>query len=161
LLNVCLDPYESISSKPANSPHAIACGHIFCLTCVPTPAQLAAINIHVSPLISDSSIPDAFANYHQSDRVKKLHLANPPELENAEQDAIDAHAGLLLQRIALVSGEDTPETDVVEVVTEVQEWLQSQPDDPNSVSHFHHRKYDVYRSLLPTQFFSNFSPAAF
>ncbi|KAG1725647.1 hypothetical protein EDB19DRAFT_1754539 [Suillus lakei] len=62
--DVCLDPY-SVSSQPANSPHAIACGHIFCLTCVPTPAQLAAINIHVSPLISDSSIPGAFANYHQ------------------------------------------------------------------------------------------------
>ncbi|KAG1758780.1 hypothetical protein EDD22DRAFT_997000 [Suillus occidentalis] len=66
-----------------------------------------------------------------SHRVKKLHLANPPELDNAEQDAIDAHASLLLQRIALVSGEDAPEADVVEVVTEVQEWLQSQPEDPN------------------------------
>ena len=33
LCDVCLDPYN-ISSEPANSPHVIACGHIFCLTCV-------------------------------------------------------------------------------------------------------------------------------
>ncbi|KAG1813680.1 uncharacterized protein BJ212DRAFT_1366533 [Suillus subaureus] len=62
--DVCLDLY-SISSEPANSPHAIACGHIFCLTCVHTPGQLAATNIHVSPLLSDSSILGAFAPYHQ------------------------------------------------------------------------------------------------
>ncbi|KAG2065620.1 hypothetical protein BDR04DRAFT_1032218 [Suillus decipiens] len=116
--DVCLDPY-SISSEPANSPHAIACGHIFCLTCLRS--------------LSPSACPLCRKPF-QSDRVKKLHLANPPELDNAEQNAIDAHASLLLQRIALVSGEDTPEADVVEVVTEVQEWLQSQPDDPNSVS---------------------------
>jgi hypothetical protein len=36
--DVCLDPY-SISSELASSPHAIACGHIFCLTCVHTPGQ--------------------------------------------------------------------------------------------------------------------------
>ncbi|KAG2125675.1 hypothetical protein DEU56DRAFT_566103 [Suillus clintonianus] len=114
--DVCLDPY-SISSEPANSPHAIACGHIFCLTC------LRSLSPSACPLCRKAFQPD---------RVKKLHLANPPELDNAEQDAIDAHASLLLQRIALVSGEDTPEADVVEVVTEVQEWLQFQPDDPNS-----------------------------
>ncbi|KAG1870796.1 hypothetical protein F4604DRAFT_1770488 [Suillus subluteus] len=114
--DVCLDPY-SISSEPANSPHAIACGHIFCLTCLRS--------------LSPSACPLCRKPF-QSDRVKKLHLANPPELDDAEQNAIDAHASLLLQHIALVSGEDTPEVDVVEVVTEVQEWLQSQPDDPNS-----------------------------
>lgn len=114
--DVCLDPY-SISSEPANSPHAIACGHIFCLTC------LRSLLPSACPLCRKP---------FQSDRIKKLHLTNPPELDNAEQDAIDAHASHLLQRIALVSGEDTPEADVVEVVTEVQEWLQSQPDDPNS-----------------------------
>jgi hypothetical protein len=34
--------------------------------------------------------------------------------------------------MSLVSGEGTPEVEVAEVVSEVQEWLQSQPDDPNS-----------------------------
>ena len=33
ICDVCLDPY-SITTEPANSPHVIACGHIFCLTCV-------------------------------------------------------------------------------------------------------------------------------
>ncbi|KAG0702641.1 hypothetical protein DFH29DRAFT_491900 [Suillus ampliporus] len=114
--DVCLDPY-SISSELANSPHAIACGHIFCLTCLRS--------------LSPSACPLCRKPF-QSDRIKKLHLANPPELDNAEQDAINTHATLLLQHVALVSGEETPEADVVEVVTEVQEWLQSQPDDPNS-----------------------------
>jgi capsule polysaccharide export protein KpsE/RkpR len=34
--------------------------------------------------------------------------------------------------MSLVSGEGVPEGDVVEVVSEVQEWLQSQPNDPYS-----------------------------
>ncbi|KAG2065517.1 hypothetical protein BDR04DRAFT_1161307 [Suillus decipiens] len=34
--------------------------------------------------------------------------------------------------MSLISGEGVPEVDVVEVVSEVQEWLQSQPYDPNS-----------------------------
>ncbi|OAX39320.1 hypothetical protein K503DRAFT_865511 [Rhizopogon vinicolor AM-OR11-026] len=114
--DVCLDPY-AISSEPANSPHAIACGHIFCLTC------LRSLSPSACPLCR---------KLFQPDRIKKLHVANPPELDSAEQDAINARSNLLLQRVALVSGEDTPEADVVQVLTEVQEWLQSQPHDPNS-----------------------------
>lgn len=34
--------------------------------------------------------------------------------------------------MSLVSGEGVPEVDVIKVVSEVQEWLQSQPDDLNS-----------------------------
>jgi hypothetical protein len=108
-----------------------ACGH-----------QYSCLSSHIrlfNPRCLRSLLPSACPlcrKPFQSDRVKKLHLANPPELDNAEQEAIDAHASLLLQRIALVSGEDAPEADVVEVVTEVQEWLQSQPDDPNPVSRF-------------------------
>jgi hypothetical protein len=102
-------------------------------------SHIRLFNIRCLRSLSPSACPLCRKPF-QSDRVKKLHLANPPELDNAEQNAIDAHASLLLQRIALVSGEDTPEPDVVEVVTEVQEWLQSQPDDPNSVSPAHYRK---------------------
>jgi hypothetical protein len=39
--------------------------------------------------------------------------------------------------MSLISGEGTPEFEVAEVVSEVQEWLRSQPDDPNSVSPFY------------------------
>ncbi|KAG2034186.1 hypothetical protein BDR03DRAFT_870550, partial [Suillus americanus] len=74
--------------------------------------------------------------------IKKLHVGNPSERENAEPDNAEQgvvydHANFLLHRMSLVSGEGVPETDVAEVVSEVQEWLQSQPDDPNSVSSFH------------------------
>jgi hypothetical protein len=47
------------------------------------------------------------------------------------------HAGFLLHRMSLVSGEGTPEVEVAVVVSEVHEWLQSQPDDLNSVSPFY------------------------
>ncbi|KAG1788464.1 uncharacterized protein HD556DRAFT_859660 [Suillus plorans] len=106
--DVCLDPY-SISSETAHSPHAIACGHIFCLTC------LRSLPLSACPLCREPFRPD---------RVKKLYLANPSKQDDAEQDAEqdtndDRHAGLLLHQ-------------AVRVVTEVQEWLKSQSGNPNS-----------------------------
>jgi hypothetical protein len=35
--------------------------------------------------------------------------------------------------VSIVSGEDTPDAEVVKVVTEVQEWLKSQSGNPSSV----------------------------
>ncbi|KAG2132893.1 uncharacterized protein EDB93DRAFT_1093508 [Suillus bovinus] len=128
--DVCLDPY-STSSVPARSPHAIACGHIFCLTC------LRSLPLSACPLCREPFQPD---------RIRKLYLANPSIQDNAEQDTIDdqdsakqhdQHASLLLHRVSLVSGEDTPDAEVDKVVTEVQEWLRSQLGNPNSVSSFH------------------------
>ncbi|OJA11956.1 hypothetical protein AZE42_08064 [Rhizopogon vesiculosus] len=118
--DVCLDPY-AISSEPASFPHAITCGHIFCLTC------LLSLSPSACPLCR---------KFFQPDHIKKLHVANSSELDS-EQDATNARSNLLLRRVALVSGEDTPEADVVQVLTEVQEWLRSQPRDSNSVSLFH------------------------
>ncbi|KAG1774357.1 hypothetical protein EV702DRAFT_532762 [Suillus placidus] len=115
--DVCLDPY-SISSGPAHSPHAIACGHIFCLTC------LRSLSLSACPLCREPFQPD---------HVKKLYLENPSKRDNVEQGTIDdRHASLLLHRMSLVSGEDTPDAEVVKVVTEVQEWLKSQSGNPNS-----------------------------
>ncbi|KAH7926580.1 hypothetical protein BV22DRAFT_1194256 [Leucogyrophana mollusca] len=116
LCDVCLDPY-SISSEPANAPHAIACGHIFCLTCLRSLAPSAC------PLCRKAFQPD---------RVKKLHVAGPPELDDSTEDAYNARLHELLQRVALVSGENEPEENVVQVVTEVDDWLASQSDDPDS-----------------------------
>ncbi|KAG1738517.1 hypothetical protein EDB19DRAFT_895081 [Suillus lakei] len=113
--DVCLDPY-SISPGPTRSPHAIACGHIFCLTC------LRSLSLSACPLCREP---------FQLDRVKKLYLANPPKRDNTEQDTIDDHHASLLQRISPLSGEDTPDAEVVKVVTEVQEWLQSQSGNPD------------------------------
>ncbi|KAG2034181.1 hypothetical protein BDR03DRAFT_615498 [Suillus americanus] len=133
--DICLDPYST--SDLATSPHAIDCGHIFCLGCIHS--------------FSPSTCPFCRENF-DLDRAKKLHIGNPPERENAEQNNADRnnaepgnaeqgvvydHAVFLLHRMSLISGEDVPEVDVAEVVAEVQEWLQSQPDDPYSVSPFH------------------------
>ncbi|KAG2126894.1 uncharacterized protein EDB93DRAFT_246243 [Suillus bovinus] len=119
--DVCLDPY-STSSDLGTSPHAIECGHIFCLRC------LHSLTTSICPLCRE---------FFDLDRAKKLHVGNPSEQINAEQDnaeqgVVNDRADFLLHRMSVVSGEGVPEVDVVEVVSEVQEWLQSQPDDPNS-----------------------------
>lgn len=126
--DICLDPYSN-SSDRVHSPHAIECGHIFCLGC------LRSLNKNTCPLCRDLFDPD---------RAKKLHVGDPPRQESAEQPGDDPergivkqgvvhdHAGFLLHRMSLVSGEGTPEVEVAVVVSEVHEWLQSQPDDLNS-----------------------------
>lgn len=40
----------------------------------------------------------------------------------------------LLRRVALVSGEDVPDVEIIEVVTEVEEWLSNNSADDDSVS---------------------------
>ena len=137
LCDVCLDPY--IISEPANSPHAIACGHIFCLTCVPSyRTPQIAVNTPCSALrclrnLSPSACPLCRKAF-QSDRVKKLHVAGPPELDGAAEEMIEAEAAQLLQRVALASGEDVPDIEIIEVVTEVEEWFSNNSADDNSVS---------------------------
>ncbi|KIJ16213.1 hypothetical protein PAXINDRAFT_168744 [Paxillus involutus ATCC 200175] len=116
LCDVCLDPYI-ISPEPTNSPHAIACGHIFCLTCLRN--------------LSPSACPLCRKTF-QPDRVKKLHVAGPPELGDAAEEAIGGQANELLQRVALVSGEDTPDTEIIDVVTDVETWLSEHSSDPDS-----------------------------
>lgn len=120
--DVCLDPYDSISSEIAHSPHAIACGHIFCLNCI------RSLSLWACPLCREP---------FQLDRVKRLYLDNPPRRNNVEQDAINDRHASLLRRMSLVSGEDTPNAEVIKVVNEVQEWLQSQSGNPNSASPLH------------------------
>lgn len=104
------------------------------------------------------------------DGVKRLHIGNPLEQDNTERDSAEQgvvhdRADILLHRISLVSGQDVPEVD--EVVSEVQEWLQSQPGDPNSVSLFSfcrritNAMYTYACCQYLTQFSSNFSYAAF
>jgi hypothetical protein len=115
LCDVCLDPY--IISEPANSPHAIACGHIFCLTC------LRNLSPSACPLCRKAFQPD---------RVKKLHVAGPPELDGAAEEMIEAEAAQLLQRVVLASSEDVPDVEIIEVVTKVEEWFSNNSADDNS-----------------------------
>ncbi|KAG0695369.1 hypothetical protein DFH29DRAFT_1083379 [Suillus ampliporus] len=114
--DICFDPYTVDSSEPANSPHAIECGHIFCLWCLQS--------------LSPPSACPLCRKLFKPNHIKKLHLTNPPEFVTPAQDAINSHPNLLLQRIALVSGKHVLEADVAEVVTEVEEWLEADPN-PN------------------------------
>ena len=70
----------------------------------------------------------------QPDRVKKLHVTGPPELDDAAKKKIEAEAIQLLQRVALVSGEDVPDVEIVEVVTQAKEWLSNNSPHDDSVS---------------------------
>ncbi|KAF8273541.1 hypothetical protein EI94DRAFT_1442328, partial [Lactarius quietus] len=56
--DVCLDQY--VFSNPAKTPHAIACGHIFCLECL----------AHLNHPTNCPLCRKAFG----IDRVKKLHV---------------------------------------------------------------------------------------
>ena len=47
---------------------------------------------------------------------------------------LESHLAVLLQRVALISGENAPDEDVLEVLNDVTEWLSSQSNDLSSVS---------------------------
>ncbi|KAI6169784.1 hypothetical protein EDD17DRAFT_31828 [Pisolithus thermaeus] len=114
--DICLDPY-SITAEPVKSPHAIACGHTFCLTC------LRNLTPTTCPLCRKPFRQDGF---------KKLHVADPPELDGVPEGAENAQLLSLLQRVALVSIEDAPDDEVVQVLTDVDEWLSQHSEDPSS-----------------------------
>jgi hypothetical protein len=159
--DVCLDPY-SIPSGPAHSPHAIACGHIFCLTCVLAPAHVPLSN-HVSPFICDprclrslslSACPLCREPF-KLEHVKKLYLANPLKRDNVEQDPTDDRHASLLHHMSLVSSDDTSDAEVVKAITEVQEWLKAQSGDSNSVRPFHRAAYTGTRCFLFSVFLAH------
>jgi hypothetical protein len=86
--DICLDPYSS--SDIDTSPHAIECGHIFCLGC------LYSFDTSRCPLCREP---------FDINRVKKLHVEDSHEEDSAE--LVD----FLLRRMTLVSGEGVPEVD--------------------------------------------------
>ncbi|KAG1816381.1 uncharacterized protein BJ212DRAFT_1354533 [Suillus subaureus] len=141
--DICLDLYST--SDLATSPHAIQCGHIFCFRC------LYSFDTSTCPFCRE---------VFDLDGAKKLHVGNAPEREDAERDNADQdnakrdnakqgvvhdHANFLLHRMSLISGEGVPEADVAEVVSEVQEWLESQPDDPYSHIPLRAALYSLHR----------------
>ena len=74
-------------------------------------------------------------------------MAGPPELDGAPEGSIEEEATQLLQRVVLVSGDDVPDVEIIEVVTEVEEWLanNSTEDDEVSINTF---AYSQSRSPL-------------
>jgi len=109
--DICLDEYTL--ARAANSPHAISCGHIFCLKCLRT--------------LYPRTCPFCRKRFDLN-RIKKLHVANEPNEEDGTKLALDLRSTILLKRVASVSGEDASDEDILEVLNDVVEWLSTQED---------------------------------
>jgi hypothetical protein len=104
--DVCLDPYSF--SNPAKTPHAIGCGHIFCLEC------LAHLNHPTTcPLCR---------NVFRMDHVKKLHV--DPHVPG-EREAAMADAWSLVQRLSRCARSEVDTRTSEEVIGEAQRWLEA------------------------------------
>lgn len=131
--DVCLEPYSWTNTS--STPHAIACGHVFCLQSVRNFSNCflatnqryggrCLLSTHPSncPLCRKAYIPE---------RVKKLHV--DPHSEDMEDDIvfqINRH----LRRLALASGENTQEQEAMDVIREVNSWLASRGQSDTVVS---------------------------
>ncbi|CAA7257511.1 unnamed protein product [Cyclocybe aegerita] len=101
--DVCLLEYTW--ETPANAPHAIACGHIFCRGC------LYSMQPPLCPLCR---------KMYQPAKIKKLHVDKPED--------IDDHRELdLLQRLAL--SWDLADDQLEDITDEVDAWLEDREDD--------------------------------
>ena len=131
--DICLDSYNW--TTPTNAPHAIACGHVFCLRCV---VLLKHIQLMVNArhrclrLLHPSTCPLCRKAF-QPDRIKKLHV-DRLTTGNDDDDRIQAEESELIQHVALFFGENTPDEDVNTVLGEAHDWLALRGDNPSSVS---------------------------
>ncbi|KAI0371935.1 hypothetical protein BV20DRAFT_1051125 [Pilatotrama ljubarskyi] len=103
--DICLDPYTW--STPAKAPHAIQCGHIFCLDC------LRSVSPTNCPLCRKGFNPE---------RIKKLHVdkvngdGSGPAGPMAEENE-------LFRRMATLFTDDANPEDINALVEEVNAWL--------------------------------------
>ena len=85
--------------------------------------------------------------HFQPNKVKKLHVDRVPDEPDGSNRLLDSHSNVLLQRIAMVSGDRAPDADVAEVITEVFQWLENESDALNAVSA---TSFVNYPSFIPT-----------
>jgi hypothetical protein len=122
---------SSLHDTNINPPHS--CGHIFCKTCLAT--------------LSPSSCPLCRKPF-SLDKVKRLIVdrisPSDPSLGPSRNGAAGGggnglldESTTLLEQIALVSGEDTPIEQAMQVLGGAKQWLDVQPANPNTVSHTH------------------------
>lgn len=127
--DVCLDPFTW--QTPSHTPHAIPCGHVFCL-------RYLLRNIHEDSLLTEyvsclqsttpSSCPLCRKPFFQ-ERIKKLHVdrfSGSPTEGNVSAGGnvrFTTQEAELLHRLAMVSGENAPDEDMDEVMSDVQRWL--------------------------------------
>lgn len=130
--DICLDSYNWTTST--NAPHAIACGHIFCLRSVLWDPSEPILNhrLRCLRLLHPSTCPLCRKAF-KPDRIKKLHVDRPPTA-NVDEDRLQAEEFELIQHVALFFGENTPDEDVNTVLGEAEDWLGLQGDHPSSVS---------------------------
>ncbi|KZT70640.1 hypothetical protein DAEQUDRAFT_725181 [Daedalea quercina L-15889] len=112
--DICLDSYNW--TTPTNAPHAIACGHVFCLRC------LRLLHPSTCPLCRKAFQPD---------RIKKLHV-DRLTAGNDDDDRTQAEESELIQHVALFFGENTPDEDVNTVLGEAHDWLALRGDNLSS-----------------------------
>ncbi|KAF5367078.1 hypothetical protein D9758_003913 [Tetrapyrgos nigripes] len=104
--DVCLEQYvwEETEDSGIRAPHAIACGHVFCKTCLES--------------IEPAHCPLCRRGYRR-DHIKKLH-AEPPDVMDE-----DIENGFL-QKV-LMTWDD--EVGIVDVIQQVDEWLANKRSD--------------------------------
>ena len=147
--DICLDDYTWVT--PKHSPHAIACGHIFCLMSVSSTSLFTSTSsftfyIRCLEQLQPSTCP-LCRKHFQPNKVKKLHVDRVPDEPDGSNRLLDSHSNVLLQRIAMVSGDRAPDADVAEVITEVFQWLENESDALNAVSA---TSFVNYPSFIPT-----------
>ncbi len=115
--DVCLEPYSWATT--ANTPHAIACGHVFCLQyafficgdgyfCLNNCVRcLRSTQPSACPLCRKAFVPD---------RIKKIHV---DRYTPGDEDEVNE----FLRRIALLSGENVEAEDVMKLTHEIHNWL--------------------------------------
>jgi hypothetical protein len=67
-----------------------------------------------------------------------MHVAKAPDQPDRSDVVSDSRSTVLLQRVALVSGEDSPDESLWDVLNDVGQWLSSPSNDVSSVRRLLH-----------------------
>ncbi|KAI0929400.1 hypothetical protein AcW1_009912 [Taiwanofungus camphoratus] len=116
--DVCLEGYNSV-----NVPHAISCGHIFCLRCLQSLSRQCCPLCRTPFVLSDA---------------RKLHIdkgsrpPTPPSSLQTYSSEAHCHARHLHDCITRIVREGAPSTEVRDVIEDVREWLLTQPPDEHA-----------------------------
>ncbi|KAI0323751.1 hypothetical protein GY45DRAFT_1216615, partial [Cubamyces sp. BRFM 1775] len=103
--DVCLDPYTW--ATPAKSPHAIQCGHVFCLDC------LRSVSPSNCPLCRKAFNPE---------RIKKLHV-DKVNGDGSGPSGTMVEENELFRRVAMFFSEAASPENINELSQEVNAWV--------------------------------------
>ncbi|OSD08003.1 hypothetical protein PYCCODRAFT_376937 [Trametes coccinea BRFM310] len=110
--DVCLDPYSWTTPDSDKAPHAIQCGHIFCLRCL----------ITVGPRI----VCPLCRKPYNKERIKRLVVDKVDGDGSGPAGPVKVEIELFRRIAALFI--DTPDNeDIRAVIEEVNNWVQAHP----------------------------------